>query len=91
MAGFRFIRSKLPGCGGRRVIPYSCTPATPANADEDEATIATWRAARRAEGEAEIETEAALGHDLGCGMGEECRYSGQYDVGYAPSRRESSA
>jgi hypothetical protein len=54
----------------------------------DEATLDTWRAARRAKGESEIETEAAIGHDLGLGMGEEYNYSGQYDVGCAPSRRE---
>ncbi|WP_435973576.1 serine/threonine-protein kinase [Streptomyces sp. Qhu_M48] len=62
--------------------------SSPSSADADEATIATWRAARRAKGEAEIETEAALGHDLSYGMGEEYNYSGQYDVGYAPSRRQ---
>ncbi|MFE7109880.1 serine/threonine-protein kinase [Streptomyces sp. NPDC057575] len=70
----------------------SQTPAgaasSPSSANADEATIATWRAARRAKGEAEIETEAALGHDVSLGVGEEYNYSGQYDVGYAPSRRE---
>ncbi|MGW9118310.1 serine/threonine-protein kinase [Streptomyces sp. NPDC055663] len=62
--------------------------STPSSADADEATIATWRAARRAKGEAEIETGAALGHDVSLGVGEEYNYSGRYDVTYAPSRRE---
>lgn len=40
------------------------------------------------QGEAEIETEAALGHDVSLGVGEEYNYSGQYKVSYAQSRRE---
>ncbi|MGW1203700.1 serine/threonine-protein kinase [Streptomyces cyaneofuscatus] len=51
--------------------PPAASPRTPVGAasvpssgNTDEATIATWREARRAKGEAEIETEAALGHDV---------------------------
>ncbi|WP_232108062.1 serine/threonine protein kinase [Streptomyces gossypiisoli] len=64
------------------------TPRTSPPVDAGEATITTWRAARRAKGEAEMETEAALGHDVGLGVGEEYNYSGQYDVSYAQQRKE---
>ncbi|MFD3659669.1 serine/threonine-protein kinase [Streptomyces sp. NPDC058659] len=77
--------SASPAASSQAVVDAAPSPP-PANADE--ATIVTWRAARRAKEEAEIETEAALGHDLSHGMGEEYNYIGQYDVGYAPSRRE---
>ncbi|MDX3843771.1 serine/threonine protein kinase [Streptomyces europaeiscabiei] len=63
-------------------------PDTSPSVDADEATITSWRSARRAKGEAEIETEAALGHDVGLGVGEEYNYSGQYDVTYAWPRKE---
>ncbi|MEV1066314.1 serine/threonine-protein kinase [Streptomyces sp. NPDC050263] len=63
-------------------------PGTTPPVDADEATTATWRAARRAKGEAEIETEAAIGHDVALGVGEEYDYSGQYDVSYAQPRKE---
>ncbi|MFF8480418.1 serine/threonine protein kinase [Streptomyces antibioticus] len=64
------------------------TPDPSPSADADEATVATWQAARRAKGEAEIETEAALGHDVGLGVGEEYNYSGRYAVSYAQPRKE---
>lgn len=62
--------------------------SVPSSGNTAEATIATWRDARRAKGEAEIETEAALGHDVSLGVGEEYNYPGRYGVGYSPSRRE---
>ncbi|MFF4748072.1 serine/threonine protein kinase [Streptomyces sp. NPDC001268] len=75
--------------------PASSTASTQATesptsspVDAEEATITTWRTARRAKGEAEIETEAALGHDVGLGVGEEYNYSGQFEVSYAPPRKE---
>ncbi|SPE99945.1 serine/threonine protein kinase [Streptomyces sp. MA5143a] len=64
------------------------TPGTSPPVNAGEATTSTWRAARRAKGEAEIETEAALGHDVGLGVGEEYNYSGRYDVSYAQPRKE---
>lgn len=60
----------------------------PASVDGNEATIATWRAARRAKGEAEFETEAALGHDISLGVGEDHGYDGQYEVMFAQPRKE---
>ncbi|MEU5341864.1 serine/threonine-protein kinase [Streptomyces sp. NPDC020766] len=60
----------------------------PPSMDSDEATIAVWRVARRAKGEAEFETEAALGHDVSLGVGEEHGYAGQYAVTFAHPRRE---
>ncbi|MFD5839979.1 hypothetical protein [Streptomyces chartreusis] len=56
--------------------------------DNNEATPATWRSARRAKGEAEFETEAAIGHDVGLGVGEEHGYAGWYEVTFAQSRNE---
>ncbi|MGW6796124.1 hypothetical protein [Streptomyces chartreusis] len=40
------------------------------------------------EGEAEFETEAAIGHDVGQGVGEEYGYTGRYEVTFAQSRNE---
>ncbi|WP_374776839.1 serine/threonine protein kinase [Streptomyces sp. NBC_01310] len=60
----------------------------PASADGGGATIATWREARRAKGEAELETEAALGHDVSLGVGEEHGYDGRYEVDFAQPRKE---
>ncbi|MFE6938802.1 serine/threonine-protein kinase [Streptomyces chartreusis] len=60
----------------------------PSFVDSNEATLATWRAARRAKGEAEFETEAAIGHDVGLGVGEEYGYAGRYEVTFAESRNE---
>ncbi|WP_053693209.1 serine/threonine-protein kinase [Streptomyces sp. WM6372] len=60
----------------------------PASADSAEATIATWRTARRARGEAELETGAALSHDVSLGVGPDHDYDGRYEVGFAPPRKE---
>lgn len=60
----------------------------PSFVDSNEATLATWRAARRAKGEAEFETEAAIGHDVGLGVGEEYGYAGRYEVTFSQSRKE---
>ncbi|MGW3425354.1 serine/threonine-protein kinase [Streptomyces phaeochromogenes] len=60
----------------------------PPRVDSNEATIATWRAARRAKGEAEFETEAAVGHDVSLGVGEEHGYAGQFEVSFAQPRKE---
>ncbi|MER7461523.1 serine/threonine-protein kinase [Streptomyces sp. NPDC097981] len=60
----------------------------PASADSAEATIVTWRTARRARGEAELETETALGHDVSLGVGSDYDYDGRYEVGFAPPRKE---
>ncbi|MFI6645214.1 protein kinase [Streptomyces sp. NPDC050504] len=79
-----------PPTAGTRAQAGPASSPSPANTDADanEATISTWRAARRAKGEAEIETGSALGHDIGIGVGEDYGYIGEYDVSYAPSRRE---
>ncbi|MFE2554027.1 serine/threonine-protein kinase [Streptomyces sp. NPDC059355] len=74
--------------------PSATTPGArsggpePAAANSAAATIATWRTARRARGEAELETEAALGHDVSLGVGPDYDYDGRYEVGFAPPRKE---
>ncbi|CAM5300360.1 serine/threonine protein kinase [Streptomyces narbonensis] len=68
--------------------PPVSAPPTPSSVDTDEATIATWHAARRPKGEAELETSAALSHDIGLGVGPDYDYDARYDIGFAQPRRE---
>nr|WP_024760888.1 protein kinase [Streptomyces exfoliatus] len=92
----------LPPRGGTSATALADTPATPSqaadptaserptpsSADTDEATIAAWHAARRPKGEAELETSAALYHDVSLGVGPDYGYDGQYDIRFAEPRRE---
>ncbi|MFI7407711.1 serine/threonine-protein kinase [Streptomyces sp. NPDC049627] len=89
-------RSDRPHAGATVATPTAVSASAgartetqaPASLDGNEATIATWRAARRAKGEAEFETEAALGHDISLGVGEDHDYDGQYEVSFAQPRKE---
>lgn len=77
-----------PAAPSQAAGPPASERPTPSSADSAEASIATWHAARRPKGEAELETSAALGHDVSMGVGSDYDYIGQYDFRFAESRRE---